>query len=170
MKNYTLFYLWIFQHPCPSEITLTVFTATITMQCHSGKYRLFLIVVFKKSSESKASGFSLNFGCFHVHKFLKGNIMVTFLSGKSQWQNSLAGYSPWGHKRVGYKLVTKQQPSGIFANYLPTIPSYAFILLSFISDSAFFCTWVIWKYTYVLLPYLLSISCILRIVSLGVLY
>ena len=27
-----------------------------------------------------------------------------FLSGKSHGQRSLAGYSPWGHKRVGYDL------------------------------------------------------------------
>ena len=32
-----------------------------------------------------------------------------FLSGKSHGQRSLAGYSPWGHKRVGHDLVTKQQ-------------------------------------------------------------
>ena len=29
--------------------------------------------------------------------------------GKSHGQRSLAGYSPWGHKRVGHDLVTKQQ-------------------------------------------------------------
>ena len=26
-----------------------------------------------------------------------------------QGQNSLAGYSPWGRKRVGYELATEQQ-------------------------------------------------------------
>ena len=31
------------------------------------------------------------------------------LSGKFHGQRSLAGYSPWGHKRVGQDLVTKQQ-------------------------------------------------------------
>ena len=30
-----------------------------------------------------------------------------FLPGKSHGQRSLVGYSPWGCKRVGYKLVTK---------------------------------------------------------------
>ena len=25
------------------------------------------------------------------------------------WTENLVGYSPWGHKRVGYNLVTKQQ-------------------------------------------------------------
>ena len=34
-----------------------------------------------------------------------------FLPGKSQGQRSLAGYSPWGHKRVQHDLVTKQQQS-----------------------------------------------------------
>jgi len=32
-----------------------------------------------------------------------------FLPGKSQRQRSLAGYSPWGHKRIGHDLVTEQQ-------------------------------------------------------------
>ena len=32
-----------------------------------------------------------------------------FLFGKSHGQRSLAGYSPWGHKRVEHDLVTKQQ-------------------------------------------------------------
>ena len=32
-----------------------------------------------------------------------------FLPGKSHRQRSLAGYSPWGHRRVGHDLVTKQQ-------------------------------------------------------------
>ena len=32
-----------------------------------------------------------------------------FLPGKSNGQRSLVGYSPWGHKRIGHNLVTKQQ-------------------------------------------------------------
>ena len=32
-----------------------------------------------------------------------------FLPGKSHGQRSLSGYNPWGHKRVGYNLATKQQ-------------------------------------------------------------
>ena len=34
-----------------------------------------------------------------------------FLPGISHGQRSLAGYSPWGHKRVQHDLVTKQQQS-----------------------------------------------------------
>ena len=34
-----------------------------------------------------------------------------FLSGKSHGQRSLAVYSPWGRKRVGHDLETKQEPS-----------------------------------------------------------
>ena len=37
-----------------------------------------------------------------------GNASV-FLPGKSQGQRSLAGYNPWGHKRVRHGLMTKQQ-------------------------------------------------------------
>ena len=31
-----------------------------------------------------------------------------FLPGKSHGQRRLAGYSPWGHKRVGHDLATEQ--------------------------------------------------------------
>ena len=33
---------------------------------------------------------------------------LIFLAGKSHGQRSLVGYSPWGHKRVGHDLGTKQ--------------------------------------------------------------
>ena len=39
----------------------------------------------------------------------KWQLPPVFLPGKSLGQRSLAGYSPWGHKRVGHDLVTKQQ-------------------------------------------------------------
>ena len=32
-----------------------------------------------------------------------------FFPGKSHGQRSLVGYTPWGHKRVGHDLATKQQ-------------------------------------------------------------
>ena len=32
------------------------------------------------------------------------------LAWKSHGQRSLAGYSPWGHKRVKHNLLTEQQP------------------------------------------------------------
>ena len=31
------------------------------------------------------------------------------MPGKSHGQKSLAGYSPWGHKRVGHDLVTEDR-------------------------------------------------------------
>ena len=34
-----------------------------------------------------------------------------FLPGKLDGPRSLAGYSSWGHKRVGHNLATKQQQS-----------------------------------------------------------
>ena len=37
-----------------------------------------------------------------------------FLPGKSLGQRSLAGYSPWGPKRVGHNLATKQQQAFIY--------------------------------------------------------
>ena len=39
---------------------------------------------------------------------LKTTYSVT-LAWEIPEQRSLAGYSPWGHKRVRYELVTKQQ-------------------------------------------------------------
>ena len=33
----------------------------------------------------------------------------SILAWEIHGQRSLAGYSPWGHKRVGHKLATKQQ-------------------------------------------------------------
>ena len=38
-----------------------------------------------------------------------GKQLQYFLLGKFLGQRSLAGYSPWGHKRVRHNLVTKQQ-------------------------------------------------------------
>ena len=34
---------------------------------------------------------------------------LVFLPAKSHGQRSLAGYGPWGHKRAGHDLVTKQE-------------------------------------------------------------
>ena len=39
----------------------------------------------------------------------EGNGNLLQLPGKSHGQRSLVGYSPWGHKRVGHDLGTKQQ-------------------------------------------------------------
>ena len=39
-----------------------------------------------------------------------------FWPGKSYGQKSLVSYSPWGHKRVGHDLATKQE--GAFRSYL----------------------------------------------------
>ena len=36
----------------------------------------------------------------------------SILAQKSHGQKNLAGYSPWGHKRVRHYLVTKQQWNG----------------------------------------------------------
>ena len=38
---------------------------------------------------------------------------LVFLPGESHGQRSLAGYSPWGHKRVRHNLATKQQQKQI---------------------------------------------------------
>ena len=45
-----------------------------------------------------------------------GNPTPVLFSGKSHGQRSLMGYSPWGHKRVGHNLVTKQQQQNIYTN------------------------------------------------------
>ena len=40
----------------------------------------------------------------------------SILAWKSHGQRSLAGYSPWGHKRVRHNLVTEQQLSYLTAD------------------------------------------------------
>ena len=54
-----------------------------------------------------------------------------FLPGKAHGQRNLADNSPWGHKRVGYDLVTEQQQHGMqpliwlmssFLSQLETVP------------------------------------------------
>ena len=35
-----------------------------------------------------------------------------FLPGKSHGERSLAGYSPWGHKKIRHGLVAEQQQQG----------------------------------------------------------
>ena len=37
-----------------------------------------------------------------------GNPLAVFVPGKSHGQRSLAGYRPWGHKRVRHDLAAKQ--------------------------------------------------------------
>ena len=37
-----------------------------------------------------------------------GNPLPVFLPGKSHGRRSLAGYCPWGHKRVRHDLAAKQ--------------------------------------------------------------
>ena len=55
-----------------------------------------------------------------------------FLPGKSHGQRYLAGYSPWGCKRIGHGLATKQQSSILLYFYILlvtqfcTIEKYAF--------------------------------------------
>ena len=49
-----------------------------------------------------------------------------FLPGKSHEQRSLANYSPWGCKTVGYNLAAKQSYTGI---YMVTKMSYSYIYL-----------------------------------------
>ena len=39
----------------------------------------------------------------------KWQFTPAFLSWKSHGQRSLAGYRPWGHKRIWHDLATKQQ-------------------------------------------------------------
>ena len=44
----------------------------------------------------------------------KWQLTLVFLPGESHGQRSLVGYSPWGHKRVGFNLATTPPPSLIY--------------------------------------------------------
>ena len=47
-----------------------------------------------------------------------------FLPGKSHGQRCLAGYSPWGCKRIGHGLVTKQQSSILLYFYILLVTQF----------------------------------------------
>ena len=46
------------------------------------------------------------------------------LPGKSHEQRSLAGYSPWGHKRVGHDLASQQQEVVRVSHFLAFPPGF----------------------------------------------
>ena len=50
-----------------------------------------------------------------------------FLPGKSHGQRILAGYSPWGHKRVRYNFTAKSQPYSWFTVYKCTAKWFSYI-------------------------------------------
>ena len=56
---------------------------------------------------------------------------LVFLPGKSHGQRSLAGYSPWGHKRIGHDLVTT-------AKYLKPLNLEQFVADTKVTHSPFF--------------------------------
>ena len=49
---------------------------------------------------------------------------------ESHGQRSLAGYSPWGHKRVGHDLVTRQQQNILLLNISSTTESFEYSHMS----------------------------------------
>ena len=68
-----------------------------------------------------------------------GNLLQHSCLGKSHGRRSLAGYSPWGHKRVRCCLVTKQEQ-----NIYPYIYMYICIYIyAYICMYAYAC-----MYTY----------------------
>ena len=48
---------------------------------------------------------------------------LVFLPGKSHGQRSMAGYSPWDHRRVGHDLATKQQTTWLPSTISTTLSS-----------------------------------------------
>ena len=61
-----------------------------------------------------------------------------FLPGKSRGQRSLAGYSPWGHKRVGSNLATSHTNTCFYYEN-----SYTFsIIISKYQGAACLITWL----------------------------
>ena len=55
-----------------------------------------------------------------------------FLPGKSYGQRSLAGYSPWGNKRLRHNLVSKQKQQ-LWIHGILTAPQTGFALVSCLS-------------------------------------
>ena len=54
---------------------------------------------------------------------------LIFLPEKTHGQRSLAGYSPWGRKRVGHDLVTKQQKQQLTMRIIEGLKENACICL-----------------------------------------
>ena len=69
---------------CPCKIPSVVFTLSLILDIWAGK------IPWRK----------------------KWQPIPVLLPGKSHWQRSLVGYSPWGHKRVRDDLATKRQQNG----------------------------------------------------------
>ena len=65
------------------------------------------------------------------------------LSWKIPWQRSLAGYSPWGCKRVRCDLATKQQTFRLARSRDVKICSLLFILIRYKNLRHF--VWIIWQ-------------------------
>ena len=57
-----------------------------------------------------------------------------FLPGKSHGQRRLVGYSPWGHKRLGHILATKQQQPMSYSNIFRVL----FLFIVFFLNILFF--------------------------------
>ena len=64
----------------------------------------------ESTCQCRRHGFSLWAGKIPWRK--KWQPIPVLLPGKSHWQRSLVGYSPWGHKRVRHDLATKRQQNG----------------------------------------------------------
>ena len=58
-----------------------------------------------------------------------GNLPQYFCLGNPTGQRSLAGYSPWGHKRVRHNLATKQQQQFLYLKDLS--PALLKIIVSY---------------------------------------
>ena len=87
-----------------------------------------------------------------------------FLPGELHGQRSLAGYSPWGHKRVKHDLVTKQpqqqhclviQPTDSQAEFVPGAQIKCFFSLFF-------------NYLFLWLHWVLVVACRLFVTSRGI--
>ena len=83
-----------------------------------------------------------------------------FLLGKSHGQRRLAGYSPWGHQRVGHDLATEQQHlwSRILTGKPQSFSLGAKILVTLHRKKPYldYQTWLIWISNYTLIWPLLS--------------
>ena len=74
----------------------------------------------------------------------EGRSPPVFLPGKSHGQKNLEGYSPWGHKRVGHNLVTKQQHIIDIIWYLSFSFWFASLSVVIFGLHVVFCIWLLW--------------------------
>ena len=86
-----------------------------------------------KNPLANAGDMGLTPGSGRIHWRRNWQPTAVFLPGKSHGQRTV-GYSPWGHRKVGHNLATKQQSCYLRIVTVLLLFQFGFLLLLFFSD------------------------------------